>query len=122
LIGTDDLDYSKLSEKEPTFLYVMIQFFHGDQLLCDPVFSRAIPKSGVPRWDAGLQSTLKINSIPRAARMSITVFGSHDVSTDVRPTSVGSKDVPLGWINSTLFDHRGMLRTGFKVCFKFFDC
>eukprot|EP01094_Clydonella_sp_ATCC50884_P017484 TRINITY_DN305_c4_g1_i2.p1 TRINITY_DN305_c4_g1~~TRINITY_DN305_c4_g1_i2.p1 ORF type:complete len:1223 (+),score=346.10 TRINITY_DN305_c4_g1_i2:455-3670(+) len=82
-----------------TFLHVEAMLYLGDQKL----FTRSFAKSDYGVWDEWLEFPLKLNQIPRYARICF-----------VASVMKGVKQVKrkIGWVNVQLFDHRGYLLSG----------
>lgn len=114
IIGIENLNLHKYEDvKANCFVYVMAELYHGDQRIADPVFTNTIPYTEHLHWGGinglDLEFGICVGDLPRATRISFSLY-----VTETNPkaiTAVGPKDVPVGWLNQTVFDHKSYLRT-----------
>jgi len=76
--------------------------YHGDEPLCD-IMSTSKKSGSDPSWNEFVEFKLPICDIPRMARMCFCICGY---------AANKSQPVPLSWVNVTMFDYNGILRSG----------
>jgi len=101
---------------------VHVGLFHGDQKLCA---QRSIdsPNGSVDTFlfnDQVMGFDIQMRNLPRMTRLCIVIFEVTKMSRSKKSSNnkdSALKDVsynknPLAWVNTTLFDHKDILRTG----------
>eukprot|EP00794_Sanderia_malayensis_P015189 gene15189-16756_t len=85
-------------------VFLKCGIYHGGESLCDIMSTSSQPGSS-PNWNEFLEFNLSVCNIPRMARLCFCLWGF--------PTRRERKDpVALAWANITMFDYKGLLRSG----------
>lgn len=103
-------------------LFVEASLFHGGIPLCPTLRTHQVLATRNPRWGAWLNFDIPCYNLPRCARLCITVWGRwnagnilKDGTLEKSKKSKVDKDndiIPLGWVNMTVLDFKGYLKTG----------
>jgi len=99
-------------------LYVTTQLYHGAIPLTEIKFSRLIPFAKNAVWDEMIMfPDFYFSELPREAKICFTCYvrpldKKDPMLTSGSKGSIGNKDIPVGYINTRLFSHRGCLVTG----------
>eukprot|EP01087_Luapelamoeba_hula_P012509 TRINITY_DN3491_c0_g1_i1.p1 TRINITY_DN3491_c0_g1~~TRINITY_DN3491_c0_g1_i1.p1 ORF type:complete len:1193 (-),score=145.86 TRINITY_DN3491_c0_g1_i1:18-3596(-) len=109
--------FSNDIETDNISLFVVAAIYNGGELLVRPMYTQ--PVSGKPEWNELLMcESLNICNIPREARICFTFFaclGDNGglLSKMVKLLRGGYTEfVPLGWVNFSWVDFRGVVKTG----------
>eukprot|EP01103_Thecamoeba_quadrilineata_P016510 TRINITY_DN5541_c0_g2_i1.p1 TRINITY_DN5541_c0_g2~~TRINITY_DN5541_c0_g2_i1.p1 ORF type:complete len:1076 (+),score=197.79 TRINITY_DN5541_c0_g2_i1:18-3245(+) len=96
-------------------VYVTFELFHAGISLFPACSSQTSPvsSSGSANWKDWI-SLCPLRSIPRGARLCITLFKKADAGSNQTPSSL-NKDVPIAWVNQQIIDHRGYLRNSVNL-------
>ena len=123
-------NYSKLDNIH--YFYVVAGLYHGGELLSTLQFSPRIPVEPNPQWNSWLEFPIKMNNIPRACRICITLYASTKSKMVIMSQSKGGSsgalqrrderlktqiqemniDIPIAWVNCQLILYNHELRTG----------
>ncbi|PRP74067.1 hypothetical protein PROFUN_08691 [Planoprotostelium fungivorum] len=135
--GIEDKPMKDMAPDHVKWVYLAIEIYHGDVSIAPPAFStgRLVAK------DINFFETLTINipikDVPKGARASMTVYLTtqapvakkqpllsqevelEEIAVDeytpeavIPITNVSPRDIPLGWVNRSVFDYNGVLRHG----------
>ncbi|KAL4714084.1 hypothetical protein ACJJTC_008438 [Scirpophaga incertulas] len=88
--------------------------FHGGKPLCESQKTRASPVSaeGVAQWDEELKFPIKVNNIPRMARLCFGIYETIRVKTKKRFKDASKASMnKLAWVNTMIFDYKDQLPT-----------
>lgn len=99
-----ELDKAKMN------LFIQVGLFYGGRPLEKLYYTNFVSLSKHPVFDEELTFQTKTCNLPRETRLSITIFARSDTN-NVKP-KVYSSDVPIGWINCLLFDHKSEIKKG----------
>ncbi|XP_016960973.1 phosphatidylinositol 4,5-bisphosphate 3-kinase catalytic subunit delta isoform [Drosophila biarmipes] len=102
---------------------VHVGLFHGDQKLCAQRSIDQSPNGGIDSFlfnDQVMGFDIQMRNLPRMTRLCIVIFEVTKMSRSKKSSNnkdSALKDVsynknPLAWVNTTLFDHKDILRTG----------
>ncbi|RDD40507.1 Phosphatidylinositol 4,5-bisphosphate 3-kinase catalytic subunit beta isoform [Trichoplax sp. H2] len=90
---------------ETSMLRIKACLYHGEEPLC-PVVQTNDVKASSPIWHELVKFDIDVADIPRMARLCIALF-------DKRKSKKARKgDLPIAWVNTMLFDHKGYLKSG----------
>ncbi|KAI9223248.1 hypothetical protein BC828DRAFT_437039 [Blastocladiella britannica] len=98
-------------------LFVEAKIMFGGKALCAPVRTRHVEASADPLWLNFIIFDIPIYSLPRNARMTVTIYGN-----PTAPKRRGSdheraaKHIPIGTVSLLLVDNRGYFRQGSYTC------
>jgi len=95
----------------PLYMYMTAELYHGGEMLDASWCSSIVPASNNPRWHEWAKFNISMENLPRAVRVCFTAWISK------KPVRTEFQDIPLAWVNMTLFDYKHELRTGAQ-CFK----
>jgi phosphatidylinositol-4,5-bisphosphate 3-kinase catalytic subunit alpha/beta/delta len=91
--------------------------FHGGKVLCEKqkTFEKVVRDSGTADWSQILKFDIKVQNIPRMARLCLVVYETaKNAKSNVRARRL--KDSlfinPIAWVNTTVFDYKNQLKTG----------
>lgn len=87
---------------DETKVAIEMGLFHGEESLCDAkTTADQCVMNLEATWDECVQFDIDVADMPRAARLCLVLFERK-----------GNKKTPRTWVNLTVFDYRGLLRTG----------
>ncbi|CAG2166030.1 unnamed protein product, partial [Oppiella nova] len=92
-----------------TKVVIMCGLFHGGEPLCDYQMSSAIIPNelGDGVWEEDIFLDIKICDITRMARLCFSVVAIGSTSKKAK-----SKQTPISWANTTIFDFKNILKVG----------
>ncbi|KYQ89458.1 phosphatidylinositol 3-kinase [Tieghemostelium lacteum] len=82
-------------------LSISVSLCHGEELLTDTM-DASLKASSNPLWCEWMRSALLMSDIPRATKLSFTVYAQTDQKNRVS----------IGWVDLQLIDYRGQLLSG----------
>lgn len=95
-----DVDFGDLDVAPGTEFFVVAAVYHGSVLISEEVETK---KSPVPEWNETLDLGIFIISLPREARLCLTLYARNKKN---------GWQLPIGWISYRLFDFEGKLVSG----------
>lgn len=112
---------SKLNVDKNKTVEIGVQagLFHGGRTLCDKqkTFEKIVPDTGSAEWFHTLKFDIKVQNIPRSARLCVVVYETAKNAKHVRARRL--KDTqkelfinPIAWVNTTVYDYKNQLKTG----------
>ncbi|KAG8193956.1 hypothetical protein JTE90_011505 [Oedothorax gibbosus] len=105
----------KLNYEPKTKVCVQVALYHGDESLCEGVLhtqEATLCEGGSCSWEKQLQFALHLADVPRAAKLCICVYeASATQKTSRFRKCQGKYACPVAWVNCTVFDYRGALRS-----------
>jgi hypothetical protein len=111
----------ELSKDTSSFcVYIVAQMYHGGSVLTKPRYTKLVPFSKYILWNEKLfLSDIFFSEIPREARLCFTCYArvldkKNSSQSSGEKITVAPKDIPIGYISTRLFDHRGLLLTTSK--------
>jgi phosphatidylinositol-4,5-bisphosphate 3-kinase catalytic subunit alpha/beta/delta len=97
-------------------VYLAAGVYYGGRLVAPLRLTSPVAASACPVWGEEMTFDIPMRSVPREARLSISVFLRTDMNKANRSRVLRS-DQPLGWINVQIFNHIGEIRDG-QAAFK----
>lgn len=93
--------------------------FHGGKMLCEKQKTSEIivRDSGSAEWHHILRFDIKIQNIPRMARLCVVVYETAKNAKQARARRLkdSQKELfinPIAWVNTTIYDYKNQLKTG----------
>ncbi|KAL9654688.1 hypothetical protein ABK040_006750 [Willaertia magna] len=119
IVGVDNLDSHALNttQLDDTYLFICCELYHGGTLLTRPKITKLVPFNRSPRWNQFITfDDILISDIPRETKLCFTIYArvltNSKGSTSTTIQHVTSKDVPLGYVITTMIDYKGFLKQG----------
>lgn len=112
---------SKLTVDTNKTVEIGVQFglFHGGKTLCEKqkTFEKIVKDSGTENWHQILKFDIKVQNIPRMARLCLVVYETAKNAKHIRARRLkdSQKDLfinPIAWVNTTVYDYKNQLKTG----------
>lgn len=97
-------------------LFLAAAVYYGGKMIAPFQLSSVVPASVSPVWNEDIAFDIPMRSLPREARLCMTVFLRTDMNK-VDRNRVLRSDQPLGWVNVQIFSYSGEIRAG-PVSFK----
>ena len=98
---------------------VQAGLFHGGKCLCErkKTFEKIVRDTGTADWSQILKFDIKVQNIPRMARLCLVIYETAKNAKQVRARKLkdSTKDLfinPIAWANTTVYDYRNQLKTG----------
>ena len=95
---------SRVNCEDEAKIGIEVGLYHGGEPLCDQKTSMdvSVNNEGEAIWEENVPFDIDVADIPRMSRLCMVLY----------ECSKSNKRTPLTWANITIFDFRGMLRTG----------
>ncbi|KAK2959334.1 putative Phosphatidylinositol 3-kinase 1 [Blattamonas nauphoetae] len=108
-------------EEYNSCMYIAANIYFGGQPLNKmPMYSQLVPSCSSPRFDCVMSSAIKINQIPAASRVCLTLY-IQETPRYSNP-GIGQPAVPnpkddyaISWVSCPVFDFRGALSSGLTI-------
>lgn len=98
---------------------VQAGLFHGGKSLCEKqkTFEKIVRDSGTADWSQVLKFDIKVQNIPRMARLCVVVYETAKNSKQMRARKLkdSTKELfinPIAWANMPVYDYKNQLKTG----------
>lgn len=93
--------------------------FHGGKALCEKqkTFEKIVRESGSAEWHQILKFDIKVQNIPRMARLCMVIYETAKNAKHIRARRLkdSQKEMyinPICWVNTTVYDYKNQLKTG----------
>lgn len=93
--------------------------FHGGKSLCEKqkTTEKIVKDSGNADWFQPLRFDIKVQNIPRMARLCLVVYETAKNAKHLRARRLNNSQKelfinPIAWVNTTVYDYKNQLKTG----------
>uniref|UniRef100_A0AAY4D9W3 phosphatidylinositol-4,5-bisphosphate 3-kinase n=1 Tax=Denticeps clupeoides TaxID=299321 RepID=A0AAY4D9W3_9TELE len=115
----------KVNTEESAKVYVRAGLFHGAELLGKPAVSSDSSGRLEHLWNTTLEFDVAVSDLPRMSRLCFAIYAVMD-KVKKQPKSIKTphskyqtirKHYPIAWVNTMVFDYKGLLKTGDVVLY-----
>ncbi|XP_028817730.1 phosphatidylinositol 4,5-bisphosphate 3-kinase catalytic subunit beta isoform isoform X2 [Denticeps clupeoides] len=119
----------KVNTEESAKVYVRAGLFHGAELLGKPAVSSDSSGRLEHLWNTTLEFDVAVSDLPRMSRLCFAIYAVMD-KVKKQPKSIktphskyqtirkaGKVHYPIAWVNTMVFDYKGLLKTGDVVLY-----